>query len=179
MKTLVLGLGNDLISDDAVGPLAARRLRDEGGLPPDVDVVETALHGVALLELFIGYDRAIILDAVHTSTLTQAPAQEQAGAQPRVSHALHPAGPGSIHELDPSDFDAVANPSPHFTGLPELFALADRLELEFPHQIKIFAVEVADTTTIGGPLTPAVEAALPALCHRVREQLRVWSRPNE
>ncbi|MHB0936092.1 MAG: hypothetical protein ACYC6A_06840 [Armatimonadota bacterium] len=49
---LVLGLGNELLSDDGVGVLAVRTLAKE--LRGQADVVETALHGLALLELFLG-----------------------------------------------------------------------------------------------------------------------------
>jgi hydrogenase maturation protease len=143
MKTLVLGLGNDILADDAVGILAARALKERlAGL---ADVQETSWHGVALLELFIGYERAILLDAVMTG-----------------KHA-----PGTLIEIKPEELAPIQGASPHFTGLPEMIAMARELELEFPKNFRIFAVEVADPHTIGGEMTPAVRAAIPALCDRV------------
>ena len=53
MKTLVLGLGNELLSDDGVGILAVRRLKET--YKGQADIVETSLHGLALLDLFIGH----------------------------------------------------------------------------------------------------------------------------
>ncbi len=143
MRTLVLGLGNDILADDAVGILAARALK--GQLGDLADVQETSWHGVALLELFIGYDRAILLDAVMTG-----------------KHA-----PGTVIEIDPDKLAPIQGASPHFTGLPEMIALAKDLELEFPKNFRIFAVEVANPHTIGGEMTPAVRNAIPALCDRV------------
>ena len=116
MKTIVLGLGNDLLGDDAAGILAARALREQIG---DVaDVVESSLTGLALLDLFLGYDRAIIIDAIVT------------GNKP----------PGAIHELHPSDLDPVVAPSPHYTGLPEMLAISERLDLKFVYLLKAYIV---------------------------------------
>ena len=143
MKTLVLGLGNDILADDAVGILAARALKAR--LEAVADVQETSWHGVALLELFIGYERAILLDAVMTG-----------------KHA-----PGTIIEINPDDLAPVQGASPHFTGLPEMIAMARELDLEFPKNFRIFAVEVVDPHTVGGEMTPAVRDAIPALCDRV------------
>ncbi len=150
VKTLVLGLGNEFLSDDGVGILAARRLREE--LHGLADVVESTLAGLALLDYFIGYDRAIIIDSVMT------------GRQP----------PGTIYELAPDDLDAILVPSPHYAGLPEMLAVARSIKVGFPREIKILALEVEDPYTIGGELTPAVRGALKELIQRVQKQVRLW-----
>ncbi len=163
MRTLVLGLGNELLGDDAVGLAAVRALRAEwaaaaGPAGPDgdqVEIVETALSGLALLDLFIGFDRALIIDSVCT------------GRRP----------PGTVSELAPADLDAVVAPSPHFSGLPELLALARRLEVPFPAAIRILTIETADPYTLGAGLTPAVERGLPELVARAREILRAFDAP--
>ena len=107
-KTIVVGLGNELFSDDAVGLLAVRQMAEAA--PEKADFVETGLHGVALLDLFIGYEKAIIVDAIKT------------GRYP----------PGTIVEIDPEELVAVDNPSPHYTGVPELIKLAAELKINFP-----------------------------------------------
>jgi hydrogenase maturation protease len=137
-------MGNDILADDAVGLLAVRALR--AGLDGRADVVETSVHGVALLDLLLGYDRAVLVDAMCT------------GRRP----------PGSVTTLDPADLSPAYAPSPHYAGLPEMIALAGALALEFPAEIAIVAVEVADPFTLGGPMTPAVRGAVPEICRRVR-----------
>lgn len=166
MRVLVLGLGNEIIADDAIGVLAVRRFREdwcqahEGETAGDsvghvaVDAVETSVSGVALLEYFMGHDRAVVIDAVMTGK----------------------APPGSIIELRPEDLGGVVAPSPHYAGLPELTALARELEIEFPLEVKILAVEVQDPHTIGGAMTPAVRDALPDVVDRVRTQVEAWLR---
>jgi hydrogenase maturation protease len=143
MKILVLGLGNDLLADDAIGHLAVREL--EPRLAGRVDLEASALHGLALLDVFAGYDAAVVVDAACTGR--------------------HPVG--TVHEIDPASLAPIQGPSPHFAGLPEMLELARRLELRFPERLRIVAVEVRDPLTVGGEMTPEVRAALPELCRRV------------
>lgn len=142
MSILVLGLGNDLLADDAIGPLAVLELQPR--LAGRAEVTATALHGLALLDVLAGHDAAVLLDAACTGR--------------------HPVG--TVFEIDPADLDAVQAPSPHFAGVPEMVELARRLELRFPQRMRIIAVEVRDPHTIGGAMTPEVRAALPELCER-------------
>jgi hydrogenase maturation protease len=145
MRILVLGLGNDLLADDAIGPLAVREL--EPRLAGRAEVVASALHGLALLDVLLDYDGAVIVDAASTGR--------------------HPVG--TVYEIAPAALAPVQAPSPHFTGLPEMLDIARRLDLHFPTHLRIVVVEVQDPYTIGGVMTPAVRAALPALCDRVVE----------
>lgn len=65
MKTLILGLGNPILSDDGVGLGVAEEL--EGRLDQqEVTVVETSMAGLSLRDLLIAYDRVIIIDAIQT-----------------------------------------------------------------------------------------------------------------
>jgi hydrogenase maturation protease len=150
MKILVLGLGNDLIADDGVGIIAARHLRDE--LSHIAVVEETSECGLALLECFIGYDYAIVVDAIKTGN--------------------HP--PGTIQHWVPADLDALIAPSPHYTGLPELISLAEQMDLDYPQEIKIISMEAEDTYTIGSGLTDSVKDALPKLEELIMQQVMEW-----
>lgn len=152
MRTLVLGLGNDILGDDAAGLLAARGVRRKLAGLEGVEVVETALHGVALLDLFLGFDKAVLVDAIQTGKVA----------------------PGTLVEVDPDGLAAVAAPSPHYAGVPELLAIAKQLDLDFPSQIRIFAVEAEDLYTIGGAVSPAVQKSLGDLVDRVVDQVRRW-----
>jgi len=65
VKTLVLGIGNDILGDDGVGihiaREAGRRISNA-----DVTVEETGAGGLSLLERVQGYERLIIADAILT-----------------------------------------------------------------------------------------------------------------
>jgi hydrogenase maturation protease len=154
MRVLVLGLGNEYAGDDAVGVLAVRALRDQ--LVGAADVVESAGSGLALLEIFVGYDRAVIVDSIRTDR--------------------HP--PGSILELGLLDVGRVVAPSLHHAGIPELAAVAGRLGLGFPTQTRVFAVEVSAPPIFGAPLSTAVAGAVGPLGQRVLAQVDRWSSPT-
>ncbi len=160
MKVLVLGLGNELIADDAAGIIAARMVREAIGGDAigsaegfSVDVVECSVSGAALLDVLAHYDKAIIIDAVLTGR----------------------APPGTIHELDPSRLGRALAPSAHYCGLPEVLELAKKLSIPFPGEIAILAVEVADPYTIGAEVSASVRAALPELARRATARLEAWA----
>jgi hydrogenase maturation protease len=149
-RTLVLGLGNELAGDDAIGVLVARALLVE--LDGVADVVESSASGLALIEVLAGYDRAVIVDAIVTGR-----------------HE-----PGTIVEMGMGDVGHVVAPSVHQAGLPELAAVATRLGLGFPSETLVLAVEVVDPYTLGAGLSEPVAGALDELVRRVRERVRRW-----
>lgn len=170
----VLCLGNELVADDAMGIVAARRLVERLAaagrpVPPRpshdpavtvrafelprvgaVEVVETALTGMYLLESVVGASRLIVLDTVVT------------GAE----------DPGSIVELEEGDLDGPRGGSPHYIGLLETLDLARALCMEVPDDVVIVAVEAGDSMTIGGAMTGSVAAAVPFVVERVMALIR-------
>jgi hydrogenase maturation protease len=148
--TLVLGLGNDIVGDDAVGPLVARSLRPE--LEGLADVVESSASGLALLEVLDGHDRAVVVDSVVTGRFP----------------------PGTIVEMGLDEVGDVVAPSVHQAGLPELAAVAGRLGLTFPTRTRVLAVEVVDPWTVGAGMSEPVAAAMDEVVARVRTLVRTW-----
>ena len=150
MKTVILGLGNPILSDDGVGPRVAREL--EGRLDQqEVTVMEASMAGLSLLDLLAGYDRAIIVDAIQT-----------AGGKA-----------GQIYRLDPEAFDATRHAaSPHDVNFATALELGNRLGLDLPRQIVIFAIEVADASTFSEECTPEVRRAVPVCVEMVVQELK-------
>ncbi|HEX78127.1 MAG TPA: hydrogenase maturation protease [Dehalococcoidia bacterium] len=149
MKTLILGLGNPILSDDSVGLRVARalegRLNEQG-----VTVMETSVVGLGLLDLLTGYDRAIIIDAIQT-----------VGGKA-----------GQIYRLAPDAFHFTRHAAPpHDVNLATALELGSRLGLALPRQIVIFAIEVADASTFGEECTPEVMRAIPVCAEMVVEEL--------
>ncbi len=150
-EVLLLALGNDLLADDGVGLAAARALapRFEGR----VEVVESAESGLALLELIAGYDRALLLDAMLSGRFQ----------------------PGAVTEFGASDFRRVVAPSPHYAGLPEVLALAERIGVEVPRELRVLAMEVENPHELRSGFSPRVERALPAFIDRAGRILEAWT----
>lgn len=149
-RILVLALGNDLFGDDGVGLEAARQIA--GQVDSSIDVVETGEAGLALLELMEGYARALLIDSVMT------------GRYP----------PGTILEFTPEDFRKVIAPSPHYAGLPEVMEMARRLQLVFPRDVRILAMEVLAPYEFRPGFSEPVRDALSSFVRRAVEILQEW-----
>ncbi len=80
MKTLILGLGNPLVTDDSVGLRVVEQLKPLLADRADVEVSEDYWGGLRLMERMIGFERAIVVDAIQT------------GAPPGTIHLLTPEG---------------------------------------------------------------------------------------
>ena len=91
---------------------------------------------------------------------------------PGVDVVESPHAPGSILEFGPADFKKLAAPSPHFAGLPEILAMAERLKLHMPKDLRVLAMEVDNPTFFSQTLTPAVRDALPAFVAKARAFLK-------
>ncbi len=59
---LIIGYGSPIRGDDAIGPLAADRLENEG-LPPGVEVISRHILTAELVPEIVNCDRVIFLDA--------------------------------------------------------------------------------------------------------------------
>jgi hydrogenase maturation protease len=142
---LVLGLGNDILTDDAIGLHVARAVGRRCGGRPGVTVTETTEMGLALLDFMAGQDAMILVDSIQTGK----------------------APPGTLHVFDGSEVKSLPGGSPHFLGVGETLALGRALGLRMPERVLVFAVEVQDPITLGVSMTPALRAALPSLGDRV------------
>jgi hydrogenase maturation protease len=151
-RILVLGLGNDILGDDAVGLVAARRLRSH--CSGEVDVVEAAESGLGLLDFLEGRSHALLLDAILTGR--------------------HPVG--TVLEFSHEDFHRTIGPSPHYAGLPEVLRLAECLAIPVPTDLCVLAMEVEDPYRIREGLSLPVDRALSGYVDRARQILDGWQR---
>lgn len=146
---LLLGLGNDILSDDAIGLRVVREVRRRVDGTAGVEVVETEEMGLALLDFIIGYRDVVIVDAAQTGK----------------------AEPGFVHELGVSDLKCLRAGAPHSLGLGEAIGLGRALGMHVPQRVKILAVEVEDAGTLGTQLTLPLQAAFPQIVGQVLEKL--------
>ena len=140
-STLVLGMGNPILSDDGVGLLVADRLR-ETALPDSVEVVQSEVGGLRLLELVRGFTRVIIIDALRS------PAES----------GRHP---GEVYRYEAKDFKGGHRyGSAHSIGLDTALELGHKLGYDMPAEVTVFAIEAEDVETFGEELSlPVAEAA--------------------
>lgn len=167
--TLVLGLGNPILTDDGVGIHVARavvsRLTSHPDLAEGIRFAEASVGGLRLLELLAGYERVILVDAIQTPNgvpgdirrFSLEKSLEAGGADPRSS--LHPDGSGTMRCSDRSTMHAG---STHDLSLQGALAWGRQNGMALPadDDILIVAVEAQDVLTFGETCTPAVAAAI-------------------
>ncbi len=160
MKTLVLGLGNDLFGDDGVGLHVIDCLKKEFlGEEQDassiltssgsVDLIASCASGLALLDQIIGYDRLFIIDTIK-----------------------HPAArTGRVRILKEKDLRAIPGPSPHYVSFPQILEVGRSAGLPVPQELTIIAIEAKDIYHLGEALSPEMKASLPAIISLIKSLL--------
>lgn len=146
MNTLILGIGNLILTDDGVGIKIAQRLKEER---PELEVVETGEAGLTLLDFITGYDRLIIIDSIKT---------EQGK-------------PGQVYKLELEDLKpAMDFSSSHGIDIATAFKLGQRLGYKMPKSVSIYAVEMKDNTTFGERCTEEVEERIPFIAQQIIDE---------
>lgn len=152
MKTLILGIGNDIMGDDAAGIHVARELTLLLE-PGQADVRETGVTGLNLIEMISGYDRLIVADAILTSRKTAT---------------------GKIHRLELKDLrETDGSISPHEAGLRNTIELGKKIfPGRMPSVVIIFGIEIQDVAEISVEMSPTVKAAIPQAVGMILAELK-------
>ena len=143
----LLGLGNEILADDAFGILAAREVarRFQG----QIEVVQSSSAGYDLMDHLLGARRLLGVDTIVTGR----------------------ARPGAISVFTADRVQPAPGGSPHFLGLFEVLAVGRKLHLDVPKEIIVIAVEASDCITVGGPIHPDVQSAIPEVVELVGQFL--------
>ena len=143
-ETLILGLGNTILSDDGAGIYVAReigkRVRNT-----NVAVKEASLGGLELLELMKGYDRVVLIDAIITG-----------------KHEV-----GSLVELTIDDLRGGSAMSRHQVSFAEALELGRKVGMDLPEEIRIYGIEVQDARTFGESCTEEVDKRISKIAEEV------------
>lgn len=156
MKTLVVGLGNPLLTDDGIGVKVAYEVARIVSTPSrdDVEVIEASVGGLRLMELMIGYDRVLLVDAITTKN----------GAKPGTIHRITYE---DLRDICPTQHSASA----HDTTLVNALEFGRTIGLELPSSISVIAIEADNLYEFGCDPTPAVAAAIPEAVAAVLAEL--------
>jgi hydrogenase maturation protease len=144
-KTLVLGLGNDILTDDGIGP---QLVGDLAGMFTASDIVFdiASCGGLEIMEYIKGYKKVIFIDAIRT-------------AEGR---------PGDVYYFDPSGFRETAHLSNlHDISFLTALRMGKMLEIDIPAELHIIAVEIIDDQTFNKGFTPKVAELYPTILNEV------------
>jgi len=141
MKILIVGLGNPILSDDAIGLHVVRKIsRDIHSSPlskeHQIDIIEEAVNSLELVERFIGYDKVVVVDSLKTNKLAV----------------------GEIAKLTPKSFEKkntrnVSNPH-DIDFYSAIKVLKEIFGKEVTKDITIYGIEVRNIHEFGERLSP-------------------------
>jgi len=151
VKILVLGIGNSILGDDGIGVIVAQEL-DAKIRDDNVDVLDVNVDGLNLLEIIVGYDKLVVIDAIMT---------EEGDV-------------GDIYRLKP---ERIGNPSrsaisPHHFNLTTTLEIGKKLfPNEMPEEVVVYAVKAKDVTSVTEKMTKKMREAVPEVVRLIMEEL--------
>jgi hydrogenase maturation protease len=153
MKTLVLGIGNILLTDEGIGIHVLQALEPELANWPDVTLLDGGTLSFTLAGPIEDADALIVVDAANIKTK-----------------------PGEWALLEGDEMDAFLmgnrKSTVHEVGLTDLRAIA-MLAGHWPEKRAMLAIR-PDVVDWGELPTPAVAAAIPTACAAIRGLIREW-----
>ena len=150
-KTLILGVGNLLLSDEGVGLHVLERLAATYDLPEEVQTLDGGTLGLDLLYYLEGVENLVIVDAV------------KMGKEP-----------GALLRLEGDEVPAFLSIkiSPHQIGIPDMLFAAKLKDL-YPRNVVLWGVQPG-VLDIGLDLSPPIAARVDELVEKVMDELQRW-----
>lgn len=150
-KIIIVGLGNPILGDDGIGWKVTDKFNQllnshETFINKfEINVDNLAVGGLGLMERLVGYDHAIIIDAIQTGR--------------------YPIGNVGILEFNElKKIPSTHTVSVHDMNLPTAIELGQRMNLSLPSKIDIIGIETEVIYDFTEEITPAVkQAILPAV----------------
>lgn len=150
--TVIIGMGNPLLSDDGVGVAVAHAVAER--LKHSVNLTVTELHtgGIRLMEAMAGFKRAVVVDAM-----------------------LSGATPGTLQRFEPKDFVTTKNTfSSHDTDFATAYDLGSMAGVPLPLQLSFWGIEAREFDLFGENFSAEVAAAVPGAVERIAAQITEW-----
>jgi len=140
MKTIIIGVGNPILCDDGVGIHVVKQLKhliDD----PNVTIDEALTGGMNLLDLLLGYDKAILIDAIN------------------IKNAKN----GDVRRFILNELSPVHSNNPHDVSLVEALELAEKLgEDRIPREIVVIGIVLKEMPYLfGEKLSSEIAKAVP------------------
>ncbi len=164
LNILIAGLGNPILGDDGVGWQVVSQVQSlHNALAPELEHSQVhieyawfSLGGLSLMEHLIGFDKAILVDAI---SLGEEFPQ------------------GYVHLLTPQDLPDLGyghTNSSHDMTFKNALAMGRSLGAHLPEQIVIVGIECAPNFEFSEHLSPQVANALPEATQKVLQVLKKW-----
>lgn len=152
-QIVILGLGNPILTDDAVGLKVIEKLREILKDNPlnGVEVLASTRAGFELIDMLQGFKHAIIVDAVQ----------------------LENPEPGKVIKLGLEDVKGNTRlNSIHEITLVTAFELAGKLGIPMPETVDIYAIEAGDVFTLSEEMNPEVAEIVEPLAKEIYDDVK-------
>ena len=152
MKTIVVGVGNPILQDDGVGIYVAKQLKKHVQ-DPDIVIEEAFTGGMNLLDLILGYEKAIIIDAVKSEKKQN----------------------NEVGRFTLNDFSTgIHSCNPHDISLVEAIHLAKKLgETRIPQEIVVIGILIDRISQVfGEKLSEKTASLVPKAVDMVVDEIR-------
>jgi hydrogenase maturation protease len=151
LKIALIGLGNPIVGDDAIGIRTIEYIRDAFEIPTNVDVIpDVSSAGIGLVELFRGYDKVIIVDSIQTG-------QNK---------------PGHVLKLKPEEIATALHVSDYhnmdfFTALE----FANEMYNDIPKDITIIGIEIINVLEFSDNFSKEIQDKFEEIVTQVYEMI--------
>ncbi len=147
-RIVIIGVGNEYRGDDAIGLIAARRLRERLG--SQADIRELSGEGAAVIDAMQNANNAIIIDAAESG-----------------------ADPGTVFRYDAT---SERIPTGHFHYSTHAFSVAEAVETaralgQLPKMVIVYGIE-GKSFDYGENLSPGLDDAVEVVVDRILSELQ-------
>ena len=157
MRILIIGLGNPILGDDGVGWEVANQVAQKVNDIPHIEVDCVSLGGLSLMERMTGYERVILIDAIHTGQ--------------------HPVGTVVTFPLnDLPNPSAGHTTAVHDASLQTALNVGRSMSIPLPEDdhVQVVAIEAENVYDFSEELSPSIAAAVP---QAVESVLKLLAKP--
>lgn len=148
-RTLVLGLGNEILTDDSIGPRIVNDLKPQYS-KQGIEFATACCGGLEIIEYIEGFDKVILIDAILTGKDI----------------------PGTVYYFKPSDFTETLHLSNlHDISFLTALSLGNTLNLKLPLDIDIIAIEILVDREFGEKLSPELSEKYPHILSSIKKEI--------
>jgi hydrogenase maturation protease len=134
-KTLILGLGNNILTDDGIGPRLVYDLAQMIN-NPNVNFDTASCGGLEIMEYIKDYEKVVFIDSIRNRN----------------------GKPGDVYYFLPSDFKETSHLSSlHDVNFLTALELGNSLNLGMPVDLHIIAVEIIEDMEFSEEFTPPLK----------------------
>lgn len=142
---LILGIGNDILTDDGIGPRLVLDLA-QMIVNPGIRFDVTCCGGLEIMEYIKGYDKVVFIDAIRTIN----------------------GKPGDVYNFKLSEFRETSHLSNlHDINFLTAVRLGKNLDLNLPSDLHIIAIEIIEDLEFSEDLSMPVKKQYPKILEKV------------